>query len=83
MHTTLCKEVKGYIESNKFKGWCYHIEKGVLPLRVKSKDTILEVTIIERVDVASFFENQEIKMCGWEFVTNTQEAVLEMNIDNI
>ena len=83
MHTTLCKDVKGYIDSNKFKGWCYHIEKGVLPLRVKFKDTIIEVTVLDRTDLASFFKNPNIKMCGWEVVTNIQESVLEMNIDNI
>jgi hypothetical protein len=89
MHETLCKGVKAYIDESdsqgNFKGWCYHIDQGVLPLRLNSKDRITDVSVIERPDVASFFKMHDVlKMCGWSVNTaNFIECTIEMNINDV
>lgn len=88
MHETLCKDVKAYIDSSdtsgNFSGWSYHIEQGVLPLRVNSSGVITEITVNERNDVASFFKNISLNMCGWSVnISGNSFSILEMNIDTI
>jgi len=86
MHDTLCKQVKAHIDtsdsSGNYSGWCYHLEKGVLPLRVKTENASTEVTPRERLDVASFFKKPLLNMCGWTTNVNLElDSALEINID--
>jgi hypothetical protein len=79
MHTTLCKDVKGYMDTNQ-KGWCFHITQLVRPLRFKNKDSIKEILLEERPDLVRFYNNPEIAMCGWSHTETSGE--LQMNINN-
>ena len=86
MHETLCNDVKGHIDTSDingiFSGWTYHVEKGVLPLRISGNNNVLAVNVLERQDVASFFKNTNITLCGWS--VNTEffpTCALEMLID--
>jgi len=64
MHDTLCKDVKGYIDS-KTSGWCFHTIDGIRPLRFKNNTISVVLEKIERVDVAESYKRSEITMCGW------------------
>ena len=90
MHETLCPNVKGCIdvckkleisdESFFLKGWCFHEELGVLPLRINngsSTEILLEET---RDDVAIYYANT-FNQCGWSFVTLCSTITLEMKIN--
>ena len=78
MHTTLCKDVKGHMDTNQ-KGWCFHITQFVRPLRFKTKDSIKEILLEERHDLVRFYNNVELVMCGWSHSETSGE--LQMNIN--
>lgn len=87
MHETLCKDVKAYIDSSdtsgNFTGWCYHITQGVLVLRVRSGEELIEVNSVERLDVSTFFKNPNLITCGWSVnIDNRINCILEMNIND-
>jgi hypothetical protein len=74
MHETLHNNVKGYIDANNvinnftiIKGWCFHNINGVSKLRAVQGETIIEVSIQERSDVAEFYNRKDILHCGWKF----------------
>lgn len=78
MHKTLCKDVKGYMDTNQ-KGWCFHITDGIRPLRFKSNNGIKDVSIEERTDVSKHYNNPGVTMCGWS--QNESSGELQMNIN--
>jgi hypothetical protein len=87
MHETLCKDVRAHIDSldssGTFHGWCYNIYHGVLPLRVNSENRIIDVSITERNDVATFFKKPELLLCGWSVdLSKFIDCTLEMNIND-
>lgn len=92
MHETLHSDIKGFIDDTIvlsvftiFKGWCFHNKnKEIYPLRLIIDDDISEVDIKERNDVCIFYNNNNIKNCGWKIIVPTNKnAHLQMNIDNI
>jgi hypothetical protein len=97
MHETIVKNVKGYIDYNDnflSKGWCFHLEYGVLPLKIKDFD--IKINIEERNDVQNFYKDKKdtkdikdiknIKQCGWEFnykdSSDKKEFYIQMFINN-
>jgi hypothetical protein len=78
MHDTICKDVKGYMDTNK-KGWCFHTTDFIRPLRFMSKDGIKEIIVEERFDVVKYYKNPQVTMCGWSHNETTGE--LQMNIN--
>ena len=88
MHETLCNKVKAHIDTydpdGSMTGWCYHVEQGVLPLRISTYDGHLDVSVIQRNDVANFFKKPEFNACGWSVNTgNLEDCTLEMFISNV
>ena len=88
MHETLSSDVKAYVDMSNptgpSTGWCYHVTKGVLPLRLRSDKSTVSVQVVEREDVSSFFNKPEIKMCGWIAAAVESGACdLEMLIDEV
>lgn len=88
MHESLCSDVKAHVDINTsngpLSGWCYHITKGVLPLRLRSDTATVTLIVTEREDVASFFSRSDIKMCGWMGATiESGNCELEMNINDV
>lgn len=88
MHDTLCKDVKAHIDNSdphgNYTGWCYHITKGVLPLRIQGDNQVIEVITLERLDVANFFKNPQLNICGWSAnVMNNNNSVLEIKINDV
>jgi hypothetical protein len=88
MHESLCSDVKAHVDvssqNGPSSGWCYHVTRGVLPLRLRSDTSTVSVQVTEREDVASFFNKPDIKMCGWMGATmEPGNCELEMNIDDV
>lgn len=89
-HDTLTNIIKGYIDNNIIfgndiivRGWCFHIEKGTLPLRVKLPETFLyNIQIQTRKDVGEAYGRDDITICGWKFTyPKTVTSELQMNVD--
>lgn len=91
MHDTLHPNIKGFLDNTItlteftiFKGWCFHIDSGVCPLRLNVDNNILEVDIKERNDVGIFYNNNRINNCGWKaIVPQNKTAHLQIQIDDI
>jgi hypothetical protein len=88
MHKSLRNDVKACLDNSRpgtpYSGWCYHLTKGILPLRLSSESSSVSVKVLKREDVSSFFNRPEIMMCGWEVTpVESGSCDLEMNIDNI
>lgn len=88
MHESLCSDVKAHVDvstsNGPSSGWCYHVTKGVLPLRLRSEGSTVDIHPVERDDVASFFNRTDIRMCGWIGATvESGNCDLEMNIDDV
>lgn len=88
MHESLCSNVKAHIDVSlanaPSSGWCYHITRGVLPLRIRSEESTTDIQPVEREDVSSFFNKPEIRMCGWTTLTpESGSCDLEMKIDSV
>ena len=79
MHETLCKDIRGYMDTNT-KGWCFHLTEFIRPLRFKGADGIKEVSLEERLDVVKFYNNSKLAMCGWSH--NETSGELQMNIND-
>ncbi len=90
MHKTLHNNVKGYIdESINFsnftyiRGWSFHETYGICPLRIKYGNTIGDVEVIPRKDVADFYNRNNIILCGWRIkFPKGQYADIQMEINN-
>lgn len=91
MHDTLCANVKGYIDENvahqgygSFRGWCFHEQHNICPLRAKLSDEIIinNVKIELRKDVGGFYKNDMFDLAGWSFnVSNPGVYDLQMYFD--
>lgn len=90
MHDTLHPNIKGYIDErvafkeNIFiKGWTFHDSKKVLPVRVKYDNTIVEIEIRSRPDVAHFYNCNNVNLCGWRVkVPLNKFSELQIKLDN-
>jgi hypothetical protein len=90
MHKTLHTNVKGYIDNNVIfdkeiiiRGWCFHTEKGILPLQAKTADNIINIISQRREDVGRFYKRNDIDNCGWTFrYPRHLSSELQINIDN-
>lgn len=91
MHETKHPLVKGYIDSTNvqdeyciIKGWCFHTEKKVCPLRVM-EDNEIEGECFQNIrnDVAQFYNDNSIQSCGWTIVVMNRPlgADLQIQID--
>jgi hypothetical protein len=75
MHDTLQKNIRGYTDSNNnfkdtthIRGWCFHEQNAVMPLRAKYEGEIIEVTVEDRKDVIDFYKvDGRYLKCGWKF----------------
>lgn len=89
MHETKHILVKGYIdifekESNiyKLKGWTFHINKIVNPIRLKIIYNKREIIFLNlennqiRKDVYNFYNEDALLNCGWEFTVNNNDKII-------
>ena len=81
MHETLCKDVKGYIDSET-SGWCFHNGNKIFPLRIKTSEEILDVDVVERPDVGKVYALSCAFNSGWRIKTPVN-GTLEMQIDDV
>jgi hypothetical protein len=86
------EDVAGYIQETIIQetrflasGWCFHKEKGILPLRISNPKYSEYLTQSSRNDVCETFQRTDIEMCGWLISIEDQPIVddlkLEMFID--
>lgn len=91
MHDTLHSDIRGYIDDNIvlnvftiIKGWCFHKDEGVCPLRLNVDNDISEVDVKERNDVCIHYNNDKILNCGWKvIIPKNKIGNLQMKIDNV
>ena len=87
MHDTLCKDVKGYLETMNpglQMGWCFHIQQGVLPCRLRNIERVQDLSGIDRPDVGSYYKRPAIQRCGFQCqVEDGESPSIEMLIDGI
>lgn len=87
MHDTLCKDVKGYLETMNpglQTGWCFHIQQGVLPCRLRDIERVQDLSGIDRSDVGSYYKRPAIQRCGFQCqVEDGESPSIEMLINGI
>jgi hypothetical protein len=89
MHDTINNDVKGYIDYQTLfkdklfvKGWCFNSNLGCLPLRIIYANIIKEIEATERSDVAKFYKNEAVNMCGFKFnIPKNTNCQLQMQIN--
>jgi hypothetical protein len=87
-HKTLHNDVLGHIDNNDteksiLEGWCFHLTKGILPLRLQSTTQTFDVEVKEREDVSDFYRSKSLVKSGWSVkIPLESELTIEMNIDS-